>query len=246
MAEDTPRISVVIPTLQEEKLIARTLAQFDAALRKKFRIEVVVSDGGSRDKTLVLAREFADVLVTNCEGTKQNISIGRNEGSRAAHGEILVFINGDTIIDDLESFFSKMIIVMNDKGIVAATCKVKVHHDEENLFDRLFHASLNIYFWILNVIGLGMGRGECQVVRRDLFFALGGYNESIAAGEDFDLFVRLRKRGKIAFLWSLSVRESPRRYRKYGYLKISILWFINAIAVLFLGRSYVDHWEPVR
>lgn len=241
-----PRISVVIPTLQEEKLIARTLAQFDSGLRTRYHIEVVVSDGGSTDKTLILARECADVIVTNCEGVKQNISIGRNAGARAAHGEILVFINGDTIIDDIESFFSIVTNIMQEKSIAAATCKVKVHRDEENLFDRFFHSCLNVYFWILNVIGLGMGRGECQVVRREQFFALGGYNECIAAGEDFDLFVRLRRRGKIAFLWSLSVRESPRRYRKYGYIQISILWFINAIAVLFLGRSYVDHWEPVR
>lgn len=243
---ENPTISIVIPTLHEGKLIAQTLKQFTDELRRTHRLEVIVSDGGSADETIAVARAHADSLITNESGVKQTISIGRNAGARVARGDILMFINGDTLIDDIESFFPAMSRIMGRGDIAAATCKVCVYRGEESFFDRVFHGFYNLYFWSLNIIGVGMGRGECQVVRRELFSKVGGYNEAIAAGEDFDLFVRLRREGKIAFCRSLIVRESPRRYRKYGYLWITLLWFINAVAVLVLHRSVADHWKPVR
>jgi len=241
-----PRISIVIPTLHEGKLIAQTLNQFTEELRRTHRLEVIVSDGGSADETIGVARAHADSLITNESGLKQTISIGRNAGARVARGDILMFINADTLIDDIASFFPAMCNIMDRRDIAAATCKVRVYRSEESFLDRLFHGFYNLYFWLLNITGVGMGRGECQVVRRELFWKAGGYNEAIAAGEDFDLFVRLRREGKIAFFRSLTVRESPRRYRKYGYLWITLLWFINAVAVLVLHRSVADHWKPVR
>ena len=58
-----PRISVVIPTLNEEKLLPRMLAQFTPELRSAHRLQLVVSDGGSSDRTLEIARLAADTIV---------------------------------------------------------------------------------------------------------------------------------------------------------------------------------------
>lgn len=239
-------ISVIIPTLQEEKLLERTLYQFTPELKQRFQIEVIVSDGGSTDRTVEIARQYADIVIEAVPGNRQNISMGRNIGARAAGGEIFIFINADTSIEDIEHFFEEMIRIITKPNVVAATCRVGVHQDEERLSDRLFHTAYNWLFYFENLLGLGMGRGECHVIRRSIFFAVGGYNESIAAGEDFELFVRLKKMGKIAFMNHLRVNESPRRYRKYGYIRISILWFLNSISVLLFHRSLNKEWEPVR
>ena len=56
-----------------------------------------------------------------------------------------------------------------------------------------------------------MGRGECHILSKKMFEELGGDNEEFAAGEDFDLFARLRKKGKIRFLKSSLIYESARR-----------------------------------
>ena len=246
MDQNSPLLSIIIPTLQEGKLLARTLDQFPA-LRSRHHLEVIVSDGLSTDGTLAIAREKADVVVEAVQGEPQNISKGRNRGARAAHGDILIFLNGDTMIEDIDTFFLTMAASMaQGGGTVGATCSVLVYKEEERASDRIFHQVYNFYFALLNTLGIGMGRGECQVVRRDDFFTVGGYNEAIAAGEDFEFFVRLRRRGKIAFLHRLVVRESPRRYRKYGYAKITLLWTLNAVGVLIFGRSVVKHWEAVR
>ena len=68
---------------------------------------------------------------------------------------------------------------------------------------------------------MGMGRGECHIVKRELFERAGGYDESLGAGEDFELYTRrLRKYGKIVICKDLTVYESPRRYRKFGYIRV--------------------------
>ncbi len=242
----TPFISVIIPTLQEEKLIGRILNQFSPELRGRCNLEIIVSDGGSTDQTLSIARTLADTVLELAQNAKQNISMGRNVGAASAKGEIFLFINCDTVIDDPERFLSVMRESLQAEGIVAATCAVEVYPEEQTLADNLFHGFYNWYFKLLNTIGMGMGRGECHVMKRDMFFEVGGYNEAIAAGEDYDLFVRLRRKGKVAFHSDIRVFESPRRYRKYGYLKISLFWFLNAVSVFFFRRSMHKEWEAVR
>lgn len=243
----TPAISVVIPALQEEKYILRTLRQFTPEIKSRYGCEVIVSDGGSSDRTVALAHGYADVIRMPDGPGRQTISVGRNLGARCASGNILVFLNADTVVEDPDRFFRSVLDLFGDgKAIVAATCNVCIYPEEETFADVVFHAFFNYYFWMLNVIGLGMGRGECQVIRRGMFDRVGGYNESLAAGEDFNLFVRLRRMGRIVYLRGVRVIESPRRFRRFGYRKILWLWFVNGISVLFRGKSISGVWEPVR
>ena len=97
-----------------------------------------------------------------------------------------------------------------------------------------------------NLLGMGMGRGECHVMRAETFRSSGGYDAALAAGEDYELFLRLHRTGRIAFLREVTVYESPRRYRRYGYARITMLWLLNGLGVLFLKRSMVQEWTPVR
>ncbi|RCK72046.1 MAG: Glycosyl transferase, family 2 [Ignavibacteriae bacterium] len=240
------KISVIIPAYQEEKLIINILKQFDDNLKAKFLIELIVSDGGSTDETVQIAKKYADTVIENSSKLKQNISIGRNIGAANAKGDILIFLNADTMVPNIENFLSEISREMINKEIVGITCPVYVYPHEETIKDKIFHFILNIYFYTLNLVGLGMGRGECQVVRRESFIKIGGYNENIAAGEDFEMFKRLRRLGKIKFLWKHRVYESPRRYRKYGYIRVIITWLLNAISVLIFKKSLQNEWKPIR
>lgn len=239
-------ISVIIPTLNEEKLISRTLKQFTPELKNKFGAEVIISDGGSTDSTLSIARDSADVVIEADKNIPQNIPIGRNAGAKHALGELLYFIDADTIIPDFYQFFEKTSEAMKNKKYAALTMNFKIPPDEEKLSDKLFHTFYNNYVYLLNFIGMGMGRGECQIVRKELFEKIRGYNENLPAGEDFDLYKRLRKFGKIKFLRSLTVYESPRRYRKYGYAKVFWQWTKNSVSVVIRNKAVSDKWEQVR
>lgn len=246
--QNTPQISVIIPTLNEEKLIVRTLSQFTPALKEKYSIEIIISDGSSTDKTLELISGHADLTVLNTSGKKQNIPIGRNAGAKAAKGEFIYFINADTMLDNPAEFFEKTLNAFKDRNTAAITCRFHVFPDDVRISDKMFHGFYNNYVRLLNLAGMGMGRGECQMVRADVFRKVNGYNELLAAGEDYDLYRRIKKSGagKIKFLNDLTVYESPRRYRKFGYLKVFGDWTKNSFSVFFKNRSVSKEWEQVR
>lgn len=209
-------------------------------------MEIVVSDGGSTDRTVSLAKSRADVVVEQCPESVKNISIGRNHGATSARGEILVFLNADVRMDDVEGFFRQILTTIENDHVVAVTCNVQIYPQEERMTDKLFHLVFNNYFYLLNILGIGMGRGECHIMRREVFDRIGGYNEILTAGEDYEMFVRLRRLGRVAYLRDLNLYESPRRYRRYGYVRILFLWFMNGIWATLFKRSFSHQWKPVR
>ena len=245
-----PLISIIIPVYQEEKIIENTLKLFSSDLRKKFNLELIVSDGGSSDSTVEIAEKYADFVVRYNKQRRQTISEGRNLGAKAAKGKFLVFMNADTIPKNIEEFLSVIykyaLGESHYSNYPALTCAVEAYPWEAKLKEKLFYRVHNLYVKLLNTINLGMGRGECHIVKADVFFLVGGYNPTIAAGEDFDLYRRIAKIGRIGFVKEIIVYESPRRFRKHGYIKIVFYWLINAISVMMRGKSVSEHWEAVR
>jgi glycosyltransferase involved in cell wall biosynthesis len=246
----TPTISLVVPVLNEERLLERSLSAFPRELRERFGVELIVSDGGSSDSSVEIARRHADLVVEHHEERRQTIAEGRNRGGERARGDLLVFINGDTIPVDPERFLESLVEVAAGiaagSGIAAIACPVEIEPSERRTSDRLFHTFFNAYVRMLNRFGLGAGRGECQVMPRELFERVGGYNDTMAAGEDFDLYNRLAQHGRIGHHQGLLVYESPRRFRRYGYARVLFQWTLNGIAVAVAGRSYSKEWEQVR
>ncbi len=245
-----PTISIIVPALNEEKLIERTLRAFPPDMLARCNAELIVSDGGSHDATVEIARRFADIVVVHTEERRQTIAEGRNRGAEHATGDLLVFINADTIPRDPKAFARELLELAADAAdehtTVAFACPVQVLPNERKLSDKLFHGFFNNYVRLLNTLRIGMGRGECQVIWRDAFVAVGGYNNTMVAGEDFDLYSRLAKRGSIGHRDALCVYESPRRFRRYGYLRVLASWTLNALAVMFLRRSISQQWEEIR
>ena len=241
------KYSIIIPTFNEEKLLPNLLKQLtNPELRKNFNYEIILSDAHSTDKTIEIASKLVDKIIENNSGRKQNIAIGRNEGAKAATGDILIFLNADITINNPINFFSIIKNKFENSQFVAMTCKVDVEPSEEKLSDKIFHIFNNNYFHLLNLMGVGMARGECQIIRKEIFWKAGANQEQLAAGEDFDLFMRIRKLGKVLFVNEVTIYESPRRYRKYGYWNISCSWFKNSVSVVLKNKSLDQEWEQVR
>jgi glycosyltransferase involved in cell wall biosynthesis len=239
-------ISVIIPTYNEEKLIGNTISQFTDKVKAEFNVEVIISDGGSEDNTLKIVDGKVDKVVKYNKSVKQNISEGRNRGFEASTGDVLIFFNADTFVKDINCFFKRALEIMKNYHVAAIACPVKVFPSEEKLQDILFHFTYNNYVKLLNFAFMGMGRGECHIINRDSFIKAKGYNEILGAGEDFELYTKLRKIGKIKFCRDLMVYESPRRYRKYGYTKVFYDWAKNSIWITLFKKSLSKEWEAVR
>ena len=241
-------ISIIVPVYQEEFILDKVLKVYNEMLKNKYSMELIVSDGGSTDNTLNIAEEYADKIALHKRDDRQSIAEGRNNGAELAAGQVLVFINGDTIPANPEEFFDYIYkwANMNDSETDAYACPVNVFPEEELTKDKIFYRLHNSYVRFLNFIGLGMGRGECQIIKKDIFEQAGRYNNEIIAGEDFDLYRRISSIGKIKYEKKLMVYESPRRFRKCGYIKTIFNWLVNAVSVMFYGRSISRDWEAIR
>jgi glycosyltransferase involved in cell wall biosynthesis len=249
MTQISPRISVIIPCKNEAKYIAATLVQFEPLL-EPYHLEIVVSDANSTDGTAEIVQEFAQrypgkVILAQKPG-KQNIAIGRNFGASQATGDILFHTDADVRIPNPERFFPKVIEVFQNPKTVAATAPIWVYPEESGIIDKLYHFLMNATIRLSFLVRVYLAKGECELVRRDVFERIGGYSEHLVAGEDCNLFYRLQKEGHIAYLHRLCVHHSPRRFRQYGYLRLTLIYFREAIWMLLGRRSYVKEWKVVR
>ncbi len=241
------KYSIIIPTLNEEKLLPQLLEQLTGGITlSKSDYEIIISDGGSKDETEQIAKRFECIFIKHESPVKENISAGRNKGGMKAQGKWLIFLNADVRLDNVQNFFAFLEEKVYSSSLFAVGGHVKIFPEEEIFSDRLFHGFYYYYFHLLNFLGMGNGRGECQIVRKDIFLQLGGYDEKLAAGEDFDLFKRIKKIGKILLTDNILVYESPRRFRRFGYLNVSLMWLKNSSSIVLMKKSISREWEEVR
>jgi len=240
-----PKISIIIPVKNEEKCLEKTLKQY-LSIKKKFGIEVITSDGGSTDKTIEIARKYADKCILRKRGKKQTIAAGRNAGSRIAKGKILIHTDADVIIPDKERFFKRVNDLFKNKKIIAATPKLRIYPEEERISDKIGHFFINFTMRIANMFFPFLGKGECQIVRTSSFNKVGGYKETLVMGEDSNLFYRLRRIGRIAYLNDLVIYHSPRRFRKEGYIRLLLIFSFEGLYLILSGKPFLREWKQVR
>ena len=118
-------------------------------------------------------------------------------------------------------------------------------------FAPLFTAPSNIFsnwsFYLHNnILKIGGNCGEFGIIRASVFRNLGGYHESLAAGEDFELFRRLAKVGNVLTDPKLVVYHTGRRPHTVGWAKLLWVWIKEYIFVAILHRSSSKEWKPIR
>ncbi len=236
-------ISFIIPCLDEEKRIASVIKQF-GVLKGKYDYEVIIGDGGSTDKTVKIAKKHGANVFQN-KRENQNIAKNRNLGAKYAKGDILVFCDADTKLSN-PLFFTKTIISkFEDTNIVGGVPKIRVLPKEEKNEDKLYLFILNLYCKESFKTKKPIASGQCQIIRRSTFEKIKGYNEKLAHGEDGDLIMRLGKIGKLYFFSNLTIYESARRYRKWGYSKLITTAAANLMSRAIFKKDILKEWERV-
>lgn len=131
-----PHLSVVIPAYNEEKRLPQSLATaLDFLKRQAYASEIIVSDDGSRDRTVQVAREVLQGFPHQVLETPQNRGKGHavRQGMLAAAGEYLLFTDADfsTPIEEVEKFLAHL---QKDRDVVIGSralpdSKVEVHQN---------------------------------------------------------------------------------------------------------------------
>jgi cellulose synthase/poly-beta-1,6-N-acetylglucosamine synthase-like glycosyltransferase len=225
--------SIIIPAFNEEKYLALTLDHINQAaiyLRNKEDqpIEIIVVDNDSSDQTASIAHDSGATVVFEPD---HNISKVRNTGTRAANGDILIFIDADTLIPE------NLLWRIRDSLADPACAGGSVDTDYQPV-----SSALRLYLLMWRVLGklMGAAQGATQFCRRSVFFSLGGYDEKLYMGEDVDFYWRLKRMArkqsqKVCFLTDVRVKPSCRRFNQWPLWK-TLLW-TNPIVIWPLQRK---------
>lgn len=240
-------ISIIIPTLNEEKEIENTLKNLQAAVSTR-EIEVIISDGKSKDGTAAIARRYTSKVLVYDGEKRQTISLAKNMGAELATGEYLLFQDADVFIPNPSDFFKKLVASFErQSNLVAATVSVKVRPKDATALDRLIFGFINyLYFFMNNILHLGASSGEFQFVRKDAFQKINGFAAHLVVAEDQDLFQRLTKIGRTKIIFSLLAYHSGRRAHAVGWPKLLWKWWTNYVHLMLFNKSANDEWEPLR
>lgn len=200
------KLTVIIPTLNEEAFIGRTLELLLTPENVKNKVEVIVVDGGSTDKTVSIAETFP-VKVVSCD--ERGRAVQMNLGANLASGEYLYFVHADTRV--LPGFFEDLKKV-KDQGLRAACYRFKFDKDSRAL-------RFNAYFTRFNRM-FCRGGDQTLFMCKDLFEELGGFDTSYVIMEDFDIVRRIKKKTRFHII-PKSVTVSARKYEHNSYFRVN-------------------------
>jgi glycosyltransferase involved in cell wall biosynthesis len=228
-------ISVIVPAFNEEKLLPATLEAIQRALTGDH--ELIIVDNESTDRTREIAKATGAKIV---DETVHNISRVRNTGVAAAKGDVLVFIDADTIVKP--GIFEKIMTAMSDPNCVGGSVRVEY----EAPFDR-FWMSFFMKLWVVLAKLTTMRQGALQFCRADAFNELTGYDETIYVGEDIEFHWRLDKfarrcGGYTHFIEEPTVTTSSRRWNRMGLARMLFFTHPVTIFLAWRRRSFWKDW----
>ena len=124
------KVSVIIPTLNEERYIEDCLKSLKKQSFKNY--EIIVSDGLSTDNTVKIAKKYTKNVISS---KNKGIGDGRNKGAKIAKGEILLFLDADSTI--APNLLGKLSESMENKNIIGLTTEVKSKEKAQSLITEL-------------------------------------------------------------------------------------------------------------
>ena len=204
-------ISVVIPAHNEEKYLPKTLA---ALQRQNYGwFEVIVVANGCTDRTREVARGYCHRLIVL---SQRSLGVARNLGARMARGDILLFLDADTLLDP-----SALKTIAENFTQRDAAGTVAGRPDEQRAAYRLIYGVKNS----IHRCGIHPGSSGVILCWRKQFMAVGGFDERLQVRENSELLKRLMRFGRYKYVGAVTATTSMRRYSRCGVGRVVWLWF---------------------
>jgi len=231
-------ISFIVPAHNEEVWIGRCISAIRSALESIDEpYEIIVVDDASSDATASIGRQQGAQVV---RVEHRQISATRNAGARQAHGNVLFFVDADTLV--------------NAPAIQSALRSVRAGAAGGGCFPR-FEGWLPLWVRLWVPVLERMCRwlhflpsGACLFCTRSAFEMAGGFNEDYYAAEDVAFVATLRRQGRF-IIPAETVVTSGRKARAHSFL--SLWWLFTRMILLgprgLRSRRGLEYWyEPER
>lgn len=232
------KISIIIPVLNEEEWVIRTLSALQPLRRKGH--EVIVVDGGSKDQSFQMAFPYSDQVLETSRGRSRQM----NMGAKSSTGEILLFLHADTFLPNNADHL--IFDAVSRTGQCWGFFRVRLSGSHPLL--RLVEFHMN---WRSRLTRIATG-DQAIFIKKELFEAIGEFPE-IDLMEDIALCKTLKKYGPPLFI-SRPVLTSSRRWEEKGLIRtILLMWFLRfafflntdpkRLAKLYYPSSFVQSRE---
>ena len=227
-------LSIIIPAFNEARGITPTLEHLRAAQHHfheqyGFDSEIILVDNASTDETAEIARQQGTMVTYD---PIRSIAGARNTGARTAHGEVLVFVDADTIVPE-------EILTRIWQALESPACLGGVVEPQYLPAKQFMHLYLAAWRWYGR--HMRMSQGPAQFFRRQSFEQISGYDESLYVGEDVECIWRLRRlarqtKGYVESIQDIAVQSSARRFDQWPIWRV-LLWTNPLFIALFWRRK---------
>lgn len=192
-----PKLSLLIPTYNEESVICRKLSNVETLDYPKEKLEVIVVDSASTDSTQQLVQSFIGKTSTQFQLIVQPERLGKASALNCAvqycHGDIVLMTDADAILE--KDALKKIAENFNDPNVGAATGRLFILNADQSSVTKLEKSYRGIY----EIIRLGESRmdstlifnGPITAFRRQLFDEL----KPDTVTDDIELCIKIRKKG---------------------------------------------------
>jgi len=203
-------ISIIIPTLNEEKNLSKLLPYLKES-SKEYPIEIIVSDGGSQDNTQTIAHSYKATWI---KSKKTSRAVQMNLGALKASGKILYFVHADTTPP---ASFATDILNAVEEGFHIG--RYQSSYLTQHPLLKL-NAYLTRYNW-----KVCRGGDQTLFVCKKVFEDLQGYSEKYLLMEEYELLDRATKNYRLKVFPKASL-ISARKYENNSYFKVSFANFL--------------------
>ena len=213
-------VSIIIPVYNREKYLRQAI---DSVLNQEFKgnIELIVSDDGSTDSSLEIAKSYDDdriiILEKDASNTSQGAAAARNRALNVASMPFVCFLDSDDFQkENFLTLMTKALMTQNDLGFVFCRTEELIEEaDSFNLIPWTKKRVLKLDTKYLGLTGARVINTNCFLFRKEVFDVVGVFNEKYSNSEDADLWIRIGEHFAGTFLdyWGV-----VRRTHKDGQL----------------------------
>jgi len=191
---------------------------------------------------MAIARKYADKVVNI---KKRGVSKARNIGARKAKGELLIFLDADTVLGpkftaEMYDSFSKSNAVYVSGTLIGLERSGIV----DSLFKFFHYGLVNKIATLTAHLNIPLFPTVCCACRKHVFHRIGGFDESLAIAEDLVFSLKMGKVGKCLVNKEAKAYTSLRRVKKLGHMKNYFIYFRNYLRVFVLNQKPWIHDFP--
>jgi glycosyltransferase involved in cell wall biosynthesis len=180
-------LSFVIPARDEAAMIGSCVRSVRSFVPEGMSAEVIVVDNGSVDDTAAIAADVGATVVSSSAGT---IGAVRNEGVSTSRGDVVVFLDADCVLtEEWSRGIAAVLKRLRDEPNCFAGSQVRPPRGEPNLLWAHWFEP-----FVAQETASHIGSAHLICPRRT-FLSLGGFDEALDTGEDYELCARLKASG---------------------------------------------------